>query len=175
MKTLTTATTLPRAALAAGILLLAPKVLIAQGVGLDLGTKAPAAELEDLDGNPVQLLDYVEAGKPTLIEFWASWCENCEALQPQLDRISAEFGDRVNVIAVAVAVSQSQRRVKRHLEAHEPGYPYLWDAKGAAVRAYNAATTSIVMILDGDGTVVYSGVGSGQNLIGEVEKLLEDD
>jgi hypothetical protein len=65
--------------------------------------------------------------------------------------------------------------VKRHLEAHEPGYPYLWDAKGAAVRAYNAATTSIVMILDGDGTVVYSGVGSGQDLIGEVQKLLEDD
>lgn len=172
MNTLNASKALPRAFLATGMLLLAPTLLAAQGVGLDLGTKAPAAELEDLDGNPVQLLDYVESGKPTLIEFWASWCENCEALQPQLDQISAELGDRVNVIAVAVAVSQSQRRVKRHLEAHDPEYPYLWDAKGAAVRAYNAATTSIVMILDGDGVVVYSGVGSGQDLVGEVEKLL---
>ena len=151
-----------------------PAALEAQGVGLALGTEAPAAELEDLEGNPVQLLDYVEAGKPTVIEFWASWCENCEALQPQLDRIAAQYGDQVKIVAVAVAVSQSQRRVKRHLEEHDPGYPYLWDAKGAAVRAYNAATTSIVMILDGDGTVVYSGVGSRQDLVGEVEKLLAD-
>jgi thiol-disulfide isomerase/thioredoxin len=156
----------------AALLVAAPSALEAQGVGLEIGTKAPAAELEDLDGNPVQLLDYVEAGKPTLIEFWASWCENCEALQPQLDLISARYGDRVNVVAVAVAVSQSQRRVRRHLESHDPGYPYLWDGKGAAVRAYKAATTSIVMILDGDGTVVYSGVGSEQDLLEEVEKLL---
>ena len=64
-------------ALAAASLLLAAALLLpgkasGQGVGLALGTPAPEAELEDLDGNPVQLLDYVEPGKPTLIEIWAS-------------------------------------------------------------------------------------------------------
>ena len=168
------------AALAAASLLLAaalalPAPASGQGVGLEVGTPAPAAELEDLDGNPVRLLDYVEPGKPTLIEIWASWCENCEALQPQLDQIANQYGDRVNVIAVAVAVSQSQRRVKRHLEEHDPGYPYLWDGKGAVVRAYNAATTSIVMILDGEGSVAYSGVGGGQDLLGEIRRVLGVD
>jgi thiol-disulfide isomerase/thioredoxin len=128
--------------------------------------------LEDLDGNPVQLLDYVEAGKPTLIEIWASWCENCEALQPQLDQIHQEFGGQVNVVAVAVAVSQSQRRVRRHVEEHDPGYPYLWDGKGEVVRAYSAATTSIVILLDEGGTVAYTGVGGGQDLVGEVGRLV---
>jgi thiol-disulfide isomerase/thioredoxin len=152
-----------------------PRPVHAQGVGLALGTPAPAAELEDLDGNPVQILDYVEAGKPTLIEIWASWCENCEALQPQMDQIAEQYGDRVNVVAVAVAVSQTQRRVRRHLESHDPGYPYLWDGKGQVVRAYNAATTSIVMILDGEGKVAYSGVGGGQDLLGEIRRILEAD
>ncbi len=146
--------------------------VVAQGVGLPLGTKAPAAMLEDLDGNEVQFLDYVEAGKPTLVEFWATWCENCEALQPQLDRIQEEHGDEVNVVAVAVAVSQSVRRVKRHLGEHNPGYPYLWDKKGATVRAYKAPTTSVVVILDAGGTVVYTGSGGDQDLVGEVAKLL---
>ncbi len=73
-------------------LLAAPSILKGQEVALPLGTQAPAASLQDLQGNPVQLLDYVEAGKPTLIEFWASWCENCEALQPQLDQIHAALG-----------------------------------------------------------------------------------
>jgi len=144
----------------------------AQGVGLAVGTQAPAAALEDLDGNAVQLLSYAPRGKPALIEFWASWCEQCEALQPQLDRIRARHGDELSMVAVAVAVSQSARRVKRHVEEHEPGYPYLWDARGAAVRAYNALTTAVVVLLDAQGKVAYAGVGPEQRLEAEVAKLL---
>lgn len=144
----------------------------AQGVGPAVGTQAPAAALEDLDGKAVQLLTYVPSGKPALIEFWASWCEQCEALQPQLDRIRARHGDKLSMVAVAVAVSQSVRRVKRHLEEHAPGYPYLWDARGEAVRAYNALTTGVVVLLDAQGKVAYTGVGSEQKLEAEVAKLL---
>ena len=164
-----------RFALGATLLLgtpLSPSTLEAQEVSLPLGSEAPAAALEDLDGNAVQILDYVEEGKPTLIEFWASWCENCEALQPQLDQIQEEWGSRVNVVAVAVAVSQSRRRVKRHVEDHGIGYPYLWDGEGEAVKAYEIPGTSIVVILDGEGAVVYTGVGRDQDLVGEVAKLI---
>ena len=163
--------TLPAILLLAGALLL-PSPAAAQGIGLPLGTQAPPAQLEDLDGNPVQLLAHVEEGKPALIEFWATWCENCEELQPQLDRIQAEHGDEVSVVAVAVAVAQSVRRVRRHLEEHDAGYPYLWDGDGEAVRADRAPTTSVVVILDSSGTVVYTGSGGSQDLVGEVERLL---
>ena len=126
-----------------------PSSLFAQAgqgqVGLAIGSMGPRAALQDLEGNDVELLDFV-SDKPTLIEFWASWCENCEALQPQLDDIHAKYGDEVNVVAVAVAVSQSLRRVKRHVDEHGAGYPYLWDSRGNAVRAYEAPTTSVVVI-----------------------------
>jgi thiol-disulfide isomerase/thioredoxin len=154
--------------------ILVPGVTAGQDISLPLGTQAPAAALEDLEGNPVQILDYVEEGKPTLIEFWASWCENCEALQPQLDQIHAELGSRVNVVAVAVAVSQSQRRVRRHVEDHGIEYPYLWDGQGEAVKAYEIPGTSIVVILDGSGAVAYTGSGRDQDLVGEIAKLLGD-
>lgn len=143
-----------------------------QGVGLPVGTQAPAAMLEDLEGNPVQLLDFVEEGKPTLVEIWASWCENCEALQPQLDDIQARYGDQVRILAVAVAVGQSLRRVRRHSESHPSGYRYLWDGGGEVVRAYNAATTSIVIILDSGGRVAYSGVGGDQDLLTAIVGLV---
>lgn len=156
------------------LLLLAPVSLRAQGefeVGLPIGSEAPAAALQDLEGNPVQLLDYM-GDRPTLIEFWAIWCENCEALQPQLDRIQATYGDRLNVVAVAVAVAQSERRVRRHVEKHEPGYPYLWDERGAAVRAYEVPSTSVVVIVGADGRVAYTGVGPQQDLVAAVEAVL---
>lgn len=152
--------------------LAAPLTAEGQDVGLPLGTQAPAATVEDLEGNEVQLLDYVSGG-PAVIEFWATWCENCEALQPEMDAVHARYGDRVKVVAVAVAVSQSVRRVRRHLEDHDPGYPYLYDARGAAVRAYRAPTTSVVVILDRDGKVVYTGSGGDQALMGVVEGLLD--
>lgn len=154
--------------------LVAPFSAAAQsgGVSLAIGTPGPTAALEDLDGNAVDLLAHVEAGQPALLEFWATWCEQCEALQPQLDEIQERYGDRVSVVAVAVGVSQSVRRIKRHLEGHDPGYPYLYDARGAAVRAYNATTTSIVVMLDAEGNVAYTGVGTDQDLVAAVETLL---
>ena len=140
-------------------------------VSLPYGSVAPGAALQDLEGNSVDLIDYIK-GKPALIEFWASWCEQCEVLQPQLDRIQAEHGEQIKIVAVAVGVAQSLRRVKRHFEDHNPGYPYLYDARGAAVRAYNAQTTSIVVMLDSDGKVVYTGVGTSQDLVGAAQELL---
>ncbi|MGD2069282.1 MAG: TlpA disulfide reductase family protein [Gemmatimonadota bacterium] len=140
------------------------------GVSLPLGTVGPGAALEDLDGNAVELSDYI-AG-PALIEFWATWCENCEALQPQMDAVQERWGDELNVVAVAVGVSQTPRRIRRHLEDHDPGYPFLFDARGAAVRAYDAAVTSIVVLLDAEGKVAYTGVGGDQDLVAAVERLL---
>ena len=161
----------------AGAALLSAGPLYAQAgagqVSLAAGTQGPGATLQDLDGNEIQLLDYA-AGKPMLIEFWAAWCEQCEGLQPEIDRVQADFGDRVNVVAVAVAVAQSLRRVRRHAEAHAAEYPYLWDADGEAVRAYSATTTSIVVILDAEGRVAYTGVGPDQDLVGAVTGILSD-
>ena len=143
-------------------------------VSLPIGTAGPDASLEDLDGNIVQLQDAV-GGRPALIEFWASWCEQCEALQPQMDAVHAQFGDRAEILAVAVAVAQSQRRVRRHVEDAGHSYPFLWDADGAAVRAYKATTTSIVVILDSDGDVAYTGVGPDQDLVGALRRVLGPD
>lgn len=140
-------------------------------VGLPIGTEAPAATVQDLDENEVELLDVVGDG-PALIEFWATWCELCEALQPQLDEIQATYGDRLRIVAVAVAVSQSLRRVRRHVEEHDPGYPFLWDGRGNAVRAYKALTTSVIVMLDAEGRVAYTGVGAEQDLVAAVEALL---
>ena len=76
--------------IALALLLALPLSVRAQsGVGevsLPIGTVGPGAALEDLQGNPVDLASYVR-GKPAIIEFWATWCELCERLQPQLDRI----------------------------------------------------------------------------------------
>ncbi|UCG87635.1 MAG: redoxin domain-containing protein, partial [Gemmatimonadota bacterium] len=55
------------------------RIIAQEEVGITRGAAAPAIEIEDLDGNAVDLGDLI-GSKPVLLEFWATWCENCEAL-----------------------------------------------------------------------------------------------
>ena len=141
-------------------------------IGIALGERPELVEIEDLEGNKVSLADYL-GGRPALIEFWARWCELCEALHPQMVDVHARYGDRVGFVAVAVAVAQSQRSVRRHLEDMPTAFPTLWDEGGRAVRAFLAPGTSYIVVLDAEGKVTYTGSGAGQDIEAAVLTGLE--
>lgn len=132
-------------------------------VGIPVGTAAPTVVINDLDGKPFDLADVV-GKKPVFIEFWATWCERCEALLPRVKAAHAKYGDQVAWLGVNITVNQSVSRVRRYLETHAPPFVTLYDTKGAAVRAYDAPTTSFVVILDRLGKVIYADSGGDQDL-----------
>lgn len=144
----------------------------AQDVGLPIGTTPEAAQVEDLEGNTVDLAQFVGKGKPAVFEFWALWCELCEALEPRLQTAKQKFGDRVEYAIVGVAINQTPRRIQRHLEDHTPVGPVYYDRRGEAVRAFMAPTTSYVVILDAAGKVAYTGTGGDQPIVETLERLL---
>jgi len=39
-------------------------------------------------------------GKPTVVDFWAPWCDNCKVAAPTLRSVEKEYGDRVNFVMV---------------------------------------------------------------------------
>jgi predicted transcriptional regulator len=63
-----------------------------------------------------------------------------------------------------VAVNETRASVQRHIARHPLPFRFLWDATGAAVRAYQAPTTSYVVALDARGRVVYTGTGEDQDI-----------
>ncbi len=142
-------------------------------VGLPLGTVPEAVVIEDLDGNDVDLAQYI-GGKPTLFQFWAHWCEQCEQLKPAMEAAHEKYGDRVNFIAVSVAINQSKRSIKRHLEKSPTPHVVLWDTRGRAVRAFKAPTTSYVVVLDADGRVAYTGVGPDQDVDMAIRRVVDE-
>ena len=153
-------------------LALAARPAPAQGedvIGLPVGSRPAAVTVEDLQGHPVDLGQWV-GKKPILLEFWATWCPQCAELLPKMEAARARYGDRVAFVVVAVAVNQSQRTVQRHLERHPMPFTFLWDANGAAVRAFQAPTTSYVVVLDASGKVVYTGTGPDQDLEPALQK-----
>lgn len=132
-------------------------------VGLPIGTAARAVTIENLDGKPVDLAQFL-GKKPVLLEFWATWCPLCRALEPKMAAAKQKLGDQVEFIAVAVAVNQTKASIKRHLAQHPLPLTVLWDTNGNAVRAFQAPSTSYIVVLDAAGVVRYTGLGEDQDI-----------
>ena len=159
-------------------LLLATAIFAALGAplhaqtGLALGTTPPDARVETVDGKPVQLAQYVAKGKPTLIEFWATWCPNCKALEPQMSAAAKKYAGKVAMVGVAVGVNQSAELVKRYAAKHELPLTVVYDRTGDAADKYDVPATSYIVVLDRTGKVVYTGVGSDQNIDAAIAKAM---
>lgn len=39
-------------------------------------------------------------GKPTVVDFWAPWCDNCRAWAPTLQSVEQDYSDKVNFVMV---------------------------------------------------------------------------
>lgn len=143
----------------------------AQDFGLRVGSTAPIASVQALDGSTVSLAQYVGKG-PVLIQFWAAWCSTCRELMPSFQRAQQMYGSRVKFVAVAVSANESLERVRRYTAAHKFTHPVLYDARGEAVDRFNVPATSYVVVLDRRGRVVYTGVGGDQDLVAAVRKAL---
>ena len=154
-----------------GVLVVAPARLAAQedDIGIPLGATPGPVQIEDLDGKLVDLSQYV-GKQPVLVEFWATWCPLCKALLPRMEAARRKYGERVQFLVVAVAVNQSQTSIRRHLQRHPMTLPVLWDTDGRATRAFQAPSTSYVVVLDAMGRVVYTGSGSDQDIEAAVGK-----
>ena len=88
------------------LLALTPVVVRAQESGITVGSDAPGAMVETLDGKQVDIADYVKKG-PTLLQFWATWCSNCKALEPRINAAIKKYEGKVKFVAVAVSVNQT--------------------------------------------------------------------
>ena len=150
---------------------LLPLSLRAQDLGIAVGSKAPSAVVQSLEGKPVELASYV--GKtPVLIEFWATWCPNCKELEPAMAAAQKKYGARVKFVGVAVSVNQSPELVRRYAVKHALPLEVLYDRTGAATDAYDVPATSYVVVIDRKGTVVYTGQGGTQNLDAAIAKAM---
>ena len=159
--------------LAAVPLVVAARTSNAQESGIEVGTVAPAAVVETLDGKAANLSQYVGKGNgPVLIEFWATWCENCHELEPTLKAVAQKYAGQVRFVGVAVSVNQSPQRVKLFVEKHGLPGDHYYDRKGQATGAYDVPATSYVVVLDKTGKVVYTGLGGKQDLEAAIKKGL---
>lgn len=91
------------------------------------GEPIPALSLPGLDDREVAL-PAAYAGRPLLVNFWASWCAPCIEEMPELQRFAAAQGaDGVQVVGIAL---DDKAAVEDFLRRVPVDYPILLDAAG---------------------------------------------
>jgi thiol-disulfide isomerase/thioredoxin len=73
----------------------------AQGVGLPVGSPAPAFELPGITGEKRSLQTLLQGGTDLLLVFSSPFCEPCHALIPHLGRWSREQEGKLNIVLVS--------------------------------------------------------------------------
>ena len=43
-----------------------------------------------------------ESGCPVIVDFWATWCDPCKMIAPAVEKLAAEYGDKVVVAKIDV-------------------------------------------------------------------------
>jgi len=145
----------------AALALLYSRPLSAQESGVEVGARAPAVVVHDLDGKSIDLNRYIGV-KPVFLEFWATWCESCEELLPRVRAAHAAYGSKVEFIGINITVNDPPEKVRQYIKTNQPPFRTLYDDEGTSTRAYDVPATSYVVIVDRSGKVVYTGTGGTQ-------------
>ncbi|MGN7919528.1 TlpA family protein disulfide reductase [Lysobacter sp. 22409] len=132
------------------------------------GQAMPALTLPGLDGRPSQL-PQAYAGRPIMINLWASWCGPCIKEMPELNRYAkAQGGQGTQVVGIALDNAED---VAAFLQRVPVDYPILLDAPGprdAGVRLGNLkGVLPYTVLIDADGKLIKQRIGPFED--GEIE------
>ncbi len=145
---------------------------------LTLGTRAPEFTLPDIAGRPVSSSDFKEA-PALLVVFMCNHCPYVKHVREHLVELIKEYQARgVSVVGINSNDADAYPEDSPELMAEEArkfGYtfPYLYDEKQEAARAYRAACTPDFFLFDAERRLVYRGQmdssrpGNGRPVTGE--------
>lgn len=112
---------------------------------------APDFSLLDLSGKQLSVSDFRDQ-KAVILDFWASWCPNCQRDMPKLSGWHDKYQDKVAVIGVNLQESESI--VRNYIKRSQISFPVVFDPRGVASNAYAIRYTNTHFLINKAGVLV---------------------
>ncbi len=118
---------------------------------------APNLTLNDLDGNPRSLSDYL--GQVVLVNMWATWCPPCVAELPTLNSFYKDYSDGGFVI-IGIDDGEELGVVKDYVARAGLNFPIWADPSYLSESAFGTMNLPSSFVIDRQGQVRLQWVGA---------------
>ena len=144
-----------------------------------LATGAAAPDFTALrpDNSPVKLSDY--RGKVVLVDFWSTWCGPCKVAMPHLEKLHKKL-EAQGLVVLGVCVWDDRAKFDGWQKKPEVPTSYLKVFDPAArntpgsiaMKLYSVSGIPTFYLIGKEGSVLFSGVGSGPATEKALDKAL---
>ncbi len=140
-----------------------------------IGTAAPTFEAPDLfTGETVSLDRY--RGKVVVMNFWASWCQQCKEEHVNLLEIQRRYGEDPHFVMFGINYQDQVPDAQEFLRVFGRGrFPYLRDVKGTITIGYGVYGIPETFVIDQQGMIRYKQIGPvvGSAFLEITERVIE--
>jgi peroxiredoxin len=131
---------------------------------------APTLEVAAFDGRTISLDG--QRGRPVVVSFFESWCGICQAEQPDLTKVAADFDGRVGFIGVSYRDTVAAGRA--YQRQFKIPYPLANDPSGRTWARWRVPYQPVVVLVDNHGRIAerFDGGTTGGTLAAALTYLL---
>ena len=134
------------------------KLVLTLLAGASLACAAPATmptfSLPDLQGKAHASSEY--AGKPVLIDFWATWCATCKESVPELAKLKAKYAAKgLQIVSISVDKGSSSK-VEKGARKLGISWQILLDPESTQSTTFGYTGVPALFLFDAHGKLVAS-------------------
>jgi len=120
------------------------------------GTMPPAFSGRTLDARDLSLADL--RGRAVVLNFWASWCQECRPEMPVLERLHRTLGPR-GLAVVGINAREAPATARRYAADLQLSFPLVLDQEGRINGLYGVVGLPSTFLIGRDGRAVALAVG----------------
>lgn len=134
--------------------------VLAQSLGLEIGTKSPEIKLPNLNGDTIALSSL--KGKLVLIDFWGTWCAPCVEEQKALARLYSKY--KLTVFTnckgfeiYGVSLDAKKSNWETFITSNKISWIQVSDLKfwrSLVTKTYNIQALPFNVLIDGNGIIL---------------------
>jgi thiol-disulfide isomerase/thioredoxin len=137
--------------------------------GADGPVSIPALDVATIAGQPLN--PKALEGKVVVVEMWATWCPPCRSTMAWLNKVKAKYGDRIEVIAVAVDSPEAD--VIRFTSDVKAGYHVVQGTPQIISQFGDVAAVPKLFVFDRTGRRIQTFYGAPPDLHERIQSSIE--